>query len=336
MQQHTRYPLKRLNTFGIEAYADHYVRFDEFSEVAGFLRRTPLGDAPRLILGGGSNLLFTDDYAGILLHPAFDGVTVLGDDGDHVHVRVMAGTVWDDLVAMAVERGWGGIENLSFIPGTVGASVVQNIGAYGVEVQTCVERVETVDLSSGASVQLTAAECGFGYRRSHFKGSWEGRLLVTAVVLRLCRHPHFVIDYPGVREAVAAQGATTLQNVRRAIIAIRRRKLPDPAVVGNAGSFFKNPVVDGKTVAALSDRYPGLPRYALGDDRFKLAAGWLIERCGWKGKALGRAAVHDRQALVLVNCGGATGRDILNLAETVAASVDHHFGIRLEREVRVV
>ncbi|BBO91318.1 UDP-N-acetylmuramate dehydrogenase [Desulfosarcina ovata] len=336
MQSHTHYPIIHLNTFGVGGVAQRYVRFDADTEIAGFLRDTPLGDCPYLILGGGSNLLFTGDYPGMLLHPAFKGVTVLGDDGYHVRIRAMAGETWDDLVAFSVENGWGGIENLSLIPGHVGASAVQNIGAYGVEVETVVEQVEAIALDGGETVHLTAGECGFGYRSSHFKSRWAGRFIVTAVVFRLRRTPRYVLDYPGVREGVERRGAVNLKTIRQTIISIRQAKLPDPAETGNAGSFFKNPVVDSGILQTLLNRYPDLPHYPQGEERFKLAAGWLIERCGWKGRHVGRAAVHDRQALVLVNRGGATGREILDLSETIAASVADHFGVRLEREVRVV
>ncbi|WP_054700715.1 UDP-N-acetylmuramate dehydrogenase, partial [Desulfosarcina cetonica] len=288
MQTYSNYPLTALNTFGVPAVAARYVRFDSDGDVLAFLHQRPLGNTPRLILGGGSNLLFVDDYDGLLLHPVFKGVTVLDDHGGQVRVRAMAGETWDDLVALAVARGWGGIENLSLIPGMVGAAAVQNIGAYGVEIQERIEWVEAIALGNGQRVRFSAAECGFGYRRSRFKEDGDGRFMVTAVALRLNRRPRWVLDYPGVRDAVAALGAPTLDTVRQTIITIRRGKLPDPAECGNAGSFFKNPMVDPATLAALRARHPDLPHYPQADGRFKLAAGWLIERCGWKGRQLGR------------------------------------------------
>jgi UDP-N-acetylmuramate dehydrogenase len=199
-----------------------------------------------------------------------------------------------------------------------------------------IDRVEAIAISSGERVVFCAGECGFGYRTSRFKKEEHDRFIITAVVLRLSRQPRFVLDYPGVQAAVQALGAVSLKSVRQAITAIRQRKLPDPAVVGNAGSFFKNPVVEGGLLEHLLERYPDLPHYPQADGRFKLAAGWLIDRCGWKGRSVGRAAVHDRQALVLVNRGGATGREILVLSEQIRRSVDETYGIRLEREVRVV
>lgn len=336
MEYKTDFPLKAFNTFDVEAVAANYVRFEAVKEIMDYLALTPLDGRTCLILGGGSNLLFVDDFNGIVLHPLLKGVEVVKRNRRHLWVRAMAGEVWDDLVALAVANGWGGIENLSLIPGSVGASAVQNIGAYGVEVETVIEHVEAVSIGGSQAVSFSAAECGFGYRTSRFKGPWEGRFIITAVVFRLSRHPRLILDYPGVRDAVNALGSVSLEAVRRAVIAIRQDKLPDPAVTGNAGSFFKNPVVSATLLDDLLCRYPDLPHYPQEGDRFKLAAGWLIERCGWKGRHQGRAAVHDRQALVLVNRGGATGREILALSEKIEESVHETFGIYLEREVRVV
>lgn len=336
MEQRTRFSLKTFNTFGVDALAAHYVRFDAEAEIRDYMGHCSPDPGACLILGGGSNLLFTGDIDGTVLHPAFKGIDVLDTSGGQVTVRAMAGETWDDLVAASVENGWGGVENLSAIPGSVGACAVQNIGAYGVEVGTRIDHVRAIDLATGETVALPADACGFGYRSSRFKGRWAGRFLITAVVFQLSRRPRFMLDYPGVREAVAALGAVNLRTVRQAIIDIRRRKLPDPAVTGNAGSFFKNPVVGAGVLARLRARHPDLPHYPQADGRFKLAAGWLIDRCGWKGRHLGSAGVHDRQALVLVNRGRATGREILALAGKIHDSVEAAFGIDLEREVTVV
>ena len=336
MEHRAHHSLTAMNTFGVETHAENYVRFVDPAEIADFLQHSPLAGAPRLILGGGSNLLFVGDVPGVVLHPVLRGIDVVGETDTHVLVRAMAGECWDDLVAVAVENGWGGLENLSRIPGSVGASVVQNIGAYGVEVASCTDHVQAIDLDTGKTQTIAAGECGFGYRHSHFKGPWAGRFMVTAVVFRMTRRPALCLDYPGVRAAVAALGPVSLTTVRRAIIQIREGKLPDPATLGNAGSFFKNPVVDGAVADNLAARHPDMPRYPQADGRYKLAAGWLIDQCGWKGRRLGRAAVHDRQALVIVNLGGATGQEILALSRRVRASVQERFGIRLEREVQVV
>ncbi|MEJ2641940.1 MAG: UDP-N-acetylmuramate dehydrogenase, partial [Desulfosarcinaceae bacterium] len=285
---------------------------------------------------GGSNLLFVGDVSATVLHPALKGLEVLDRDTAHVRVRVMAGEVWDDWVAFAVAKGWSGLENLSLIPGSVGASAIQNIGAYGVEVQSVIERVEALTLPQGEPVSFTAAACGFGYRDSHFKRRWPGRHLITAIVFRLDLRPRFELSYAGVRQQLKLIGPPSPANLRRAVINLRRSKLPDPAVLGNAGSFFKNPVVPAATLKVLLKKHPHLPHYREGDGRFKLAAGWLIDQCGWKGKALGDAAVHDRQALVLVNRGCASGEEILHLSQRIAQSVEARFGIALAREVRVV
>lgn len=336
MECRSDFSLKALNTFHVEGVARRYVRFDEAKELPEFLGRQFLEGERFLVLGGGSNLLFVDDFDGIVLHPVLKGVEMLGANAEHVRVRAMAGENWDDLVAHAVAAGWGGIENLSLIPGSVGASAVQNIGAYGVEAKDVIDSVEAIDMDSLEKKTFPAEACGFGYRTSRFKGRRSGRFIITAVVFRLCRQPRFVLDYPGVREQVEALGPVNLETLRQAIVAIRRAKLPDPANLGNAGSFFKNPVVEPETLLRLQACFAEIPHYPQPDGRFKLSAGWMIDRCGWKGRRIGRAGVHDRQALVLVNLGGATGREILDLSERVRLSVQETFGVDLEREVLVV
>jgi UDP-N-acetylmuramate dehydrogenase len=338
METCTDHPLDHLNTFQVRARAKRYVRFDQPEEITAFLaaKDEDMAKEPHLILGGGSNLLFVGDVHGTVLHPVLKGVEVLGTDGDHVRVRALAGEVWDDLVALAVTEGWGGIENLSLIPGNVGASAIQNIGAYGVEVQSAIERVETLTLSEGKPVIFSAQACGFGYRDSVFKSRWPGRHLITAIVYRLQLRPRFELGYAGVRAHLDQIGPPTLANVRQAVIDLRQQKLPDPAQLGNAGSFFKNPTVSTETLEKLLIPHPDLVHYPHGQGRHKLAAGWLIDQCGWKGKARGAAAVHHRQALVLINRGGATGEEILQLSREIARSVEQRFGLKLEREVRVV
>lgn len=336
MDSSVHYPLQALNTFGVKAAAARYVRFDEEDEILDFLSRQSLGDQRRLIMGGGSNLLFVNDFDGIVLHPVLKGVDVLDDDGNRLLIKAMAGESWDELVALTVARGWGGLENLSLIPGSVGASAVQNIGAYGVEVESLIDRVEAISIATREKIRFSPQDCDFAYRYSNFKGPWDGRFIITAVVFRLSRISLPVLDYPGVKAAALALGTIDPKTIRQAIIAIRQSKLPDPAAIGNAGSFFKNPIVDAQCLNGLLRRFPDMPHFGQPDDRFKLAAGWLIERSGWKGKSAGRAAVHDRQALVLVNLGGATGREILELSERVRQAVGEQFGIALEREVTVV
>ncbi len=336
MERISNFSLKAFNTFHVEAVAAGYVRFDAENEIAGFLNRNPLDGHRRLVLGGGSNLLFAGDFNGIVLHPLLKGIHVVAADRQHLWIRAMAGECWDDLVALAVANGWGGIENLSLIPGSVGASAVQNIGAYGVEVKAVIDRVEAIAIDDRKQVFFSPEACGFGYRSSNFKGPWAGQFIITAVVFKLSRQPEFVFDYPGVKAAAEALGPISLEHVRQAIVSIRQSKLPDPALIGNAGSFFKNPVVDGGALSGLLKLNPDLPYYPQGGDHYKLAAGWLIERCGWKGRQVGKTAVHHQQALVLVNLGGATGREILELSEQVSRAVHERFGIELEREVLVV
>lgn len=336
MERHSDYSLKHLNTFHIDAKAKRYIRFDRLDEVTAFLSSGELARRPHLILGGGSNLLFAGHPAGAVLHPLLRGIDIIDRSTDFVRVRVMAGETWDDWVAFAVTNGWAGVENLSLIPGSVGASAIQNIGAYGVEVESVIDRVEALSLPEGNPVSFAAKQCGFGYRDSHFKSRWPGRHLITAVVFKLRLRPHLELGYAGVRETVERIGPPTIANVRQAVIRLRRKKLPDPAELGNAGSFFKNPIVSAGTLHALLKKYPWLPHYPQSGNRFKLAAGWLIDQCGWKGKAMGDAAVHDRQALVLVNRGRANGAEILQLSEKIAQSVSARFGILLEREVTVV
>ena len=336
MEIKTDFSLKTLNTFRVEAAASRYVRFGSEREIVDFLSRNTLNDRHHLVLGGGSNLLFVDDFDGIVLHPMLMGVDMVATDQKYFWIRAMAGENWDNLVALAVTNGWGGLENLSLIPGSVGASAVQNIGAYGVEVKTVIERVEAIAISDRQKIAFAPEDCGFGYRFSNFKGYWAGQFIITAVVFRLKRQPDYVLDYPGLQAALQSQAAIDLKSIRQAIVSIRQSKLPDPAEIGNAGSFFKNPVVDGTTLSRVLQIFPDLPFYPQGQNQFKLAAGWLIEACGWKGKQVGKAAVHDRQALVLVNLGEATGREIFDLSEQVRRSVQVSCGIDLEREVMVV
>lgn len=288
------------------------------------------------VLGGGNNILFTRDYDGTLLTPAARGIALAADLGDEVLVRAEAGVEWDDLVAWSVERELWGLENLSLIPGTVGAAPVQNIGAYGREAKDAIEQVELFCPETLNTLVLAGAHCGFGYRDSIFKRELRGRAIITAVTFRLSRTPRPSLDYGDVRREVEARGGATLRNIRGAICAIRRAKLPDTAVTGNAGSFFKNPVVDAEVAGRLREQYPDMPLYPAPEGRVKLAAGWLIDRAGMKGRCEGSVGVHDRQALVLVNRGGATGAEVLVFARRVQAEVQKKFGVEIETEVNVL
>jgi UDP-N-acetylmuramate dehydrogenase len=336
--------LRPYNTFGIDAKARLFATFTSVEELQALLRLPEVQAAPKLILGGGSNLLFTQDYDGVVLKNEIRSLDLLpaADADDAVLVRAGAGESWHGLVEYALAQGLAGIENLSLIPGTVGAAPLQNIGAYGVELQDAFEYLEAVEISSGTLRRFTREECGFGYRESVFKGPLRGQYIVTGVVLRLQRQLRRPANtsYGAIRTTLEEMGVTeepTPQQVSQAVISIRRSKLPDPAQVGNAGSFFKNPEVSQAKFDALKAQFPELPGYPV-PGGVKVPAGWLIEQCGWKGHraGAGRYGVHDRQALVLVNHGGATGAEVRALAEEIIASVREKFGIELHPEVNIM
>ena len=294
-------------------------------------------ELPLLHIGRGSNLLFSGDYQGTVLHSLIKGYEVVSETSDTVDVRVGAGEVWDDFVAYTVQKNLYGAVNLSLIPGEVGASAVQNIGAYGVEAKDLIVSVDTVCVSTGELRQFSNEECCYAYRKSIFKQELKGKYIVTHVTYRLSKVPVWHLDYGNIRtELDKASCPLTLDNLRRIIIRIREEKLPDPAQMGNAGSFFMNPVIPKKQFADLHSIYTDMPSYPAGEDCVKVPAGWMIDRCGWKGKSLGRAGVHARQALVLVNLGGATGKEIMALAEAVVASVKEKFGIDIHPEVNYI
>lgn len=327
--------LKSLNTFGITATAAGYAEFRTPEELKNLLSDPEWAGKPWYVLGGGSNILFRGNYDGLILHPAADGITVTDSSPESVTVRAEAGTDWDTFVRYCVERGYGGVENLSGIPGCVGASPIQNIGAYGVEVKDTIASVEAYLTRTGETVTLTNAECRFGYRDSIFKRELKGSAVVLAVSFRLATAPAYKLGYGDLCREVESLGGPTLHNVRQAVTHIRNSKLPDPKVLGNSGSFFKNPVVENTVAEKLKATYPDIPTYPAGD-KTKLAAGWLIDRVGMKGHREGDAGVHDRQALVLVNYGTATGSDILALAGKVIGAVQEKFGITIEMEVNTL
>lgn len=327
--------LQPRNSFHVRQRAARLVEF----ETADDLRSVFAEGIPErwMVLSGGNNILFTQDYDGLLLTPVSRRIEILHDDGASVCVRADAGVEWDDLVAWAVERDLWGIENLSAIPGKVGAAPVQNIGAYGCEAGDAIARVEMYCVESGAMLTLDKAHCGFGYRDSVFKRDLKGQVIITAVELRLSHTPQPRLGYGDVEREVEARGGASLRNIRDAVCAIRQAKLPDPAVMGNAGSFFKNPVVDASVAEKLRADYPDMPAYPSQEEgRVKLAAGWLIDRAGMKGFRTGHVGVHDRQALVLVNTGDATGGEVLELAHMVQAKVHERFGIEIDTEVNIL
>ena len=335
MKDISQYSLLSHNTFGIDAKCRRFVEFSSVSELLQIIGRLTKADEPLLLLGGGSNLLLTADFDGTVLHSAIKGVELMGVEEDDVLVRVGSGETWDDFVALCVERGWYGAENLSLIPGEVGASAIQNIGAYGVEAKDLIERVEAVEIATGHRVTIEREECEYGYRQSRFKQDWKNCFVVTHVIYRLSTKFTPQLDYGNLRNVLMTESPTA-KDVRQAIIDIRRAKLPDPKELGNGGSFFMNPIVSIEKYHALSEQYPQMPHYDVDEAHVKIPAGWMIEQCGWKGKSLGKAGVHDKQALVLVNLGGATGQEIVTLCETIRQDVFDKFGIDIRPEVNVV
>jgi UDP-N-acetylmuramate dehydrogenase len=330
------FSLSDYNTFGLDYSSEFFVSVKTESEAIKLFKESGTITKPFLIMGGGSNLLFTGDYKGTIIHPEINGIAIEGKNDDYVIVSAGAGEEWDSFVEWTVDNGFGGIENLSLIPGTVGAAPVQNIGAYGVEAKDTIVKVRAVSTGNGSIREFDTNECLFGYRRSIFKSEMKGEYLVTRVYFKLALKPVLNLKYGSLAGEVAKLGGAVLKNVRDAVIKIRKSKLPDPEIIGNAGSFFKNPVVDFTTAESLRKRYPKMPCYEDPSGGIKLAAGWLIEQCGWKGKRSGPARVHDNQALVIVNHGGASGSEILNLAEEIRKSVWYRFEVELELEVEVI
>ena len=321
----------------MDVKASRFVEYASVEELRGLWNAEREAVARALHIGGGSNLLFASDYEGLILHSDIKGYTVVKETEEEVEVRVGAGEVWDDFVAYTVANGWYGAENLSLIPGEVGASAVQNIGAYGVEAKDLIVSVDTFGLETGEERRFMQEECRYAYRESVFKQELKGKYAVTFVTYRLKKHPVFHLEYGNIRAELEKQGCQVdLENVRRIIIAIRQAKLPDPKVLGNAGSFFMNPVVPKMQLEALLAQYPDMPHYPVDEAHVKIPAGWMIDRCGWKGKRVGHAGVHEKQALVLVNCGGATGKEVMHLAEEIVASVRERFGVTIRPEVNYI
>lgn len=331
------YSLLPHNTFGMDVKASLFIEYNSVQELKDLLVQQLSAQDKWLHIGGGSNLLFTTDYAGTILHSAIKGYEVISENQQEVIVRAGAGEVWDDFVAYTVQQGWYGAENLSLIPGEVGASAVQNIGAYGMEAKDLIVKVETVEAATGQERIFLNSECNYAYRESIFKHELKGKYIVTHVQFRLSKTPAFHLDYGNIRsELEKLHCAPTLQNVRNVIIQIRNSKLPDPQVQGNAGSFFMNPIIPRSQFETILSTYPSMPHYEVDQERVKIPAGWMIEQCGWKGKQSGRAGVHSKQALVLVNCGGATGQEIIALSEEIQQSVYQKFGIRISPEVNFI
>lgn len=329
------YSLFEHNTFGIEARCDRFIEVGSESELQALLPFA--AGEPLLVIGRGSNLLLTQDFHGTVLRSDIKGIQVCaGTDGSHV--RCGSGVEWDDVAGFCVAHGIYGAENLSLIPGDVGASAVQNIGAYGVEVKDLIESVEAIEIATGTKHTFTNADCQYSYRHSRFKDEWRGRFFITHVTYRLSNTFSPKLDYGNIRNELADRGIAqpTAEQLRQVIIDIRRAKLPDPKKEGNAGSFFMNPVVSRAKYEDLLREYPQMPHYYIDADHEKIPAGWMIDQCGWKGRSLGRAGVHSKQALVLVNRGGATGAEIVALCQRIRQDVKQRFGIDIYPEVNIV
>ncbi len=331
--------LKPFNTFGVEIKAKYLCYYRQPSDLKYLITEGPLTrDEKMVILGGGSNQLFTGDFEGVIIHPVNDEISIVKENDDFVWIKAGAGLEWDKLVEYTVDKGWGGLENLSNIPGSVGAAPVQNIGAYGVEVKDTLDQVHLVGFDNGSEKTLTNEECQFGYRNSIFKHRLKNRYLVDSATFKLSKKPHFVIHYGTIKEELDKLGEINLKNIREAVIRIRNSKLPDPKITGNGGSFFKNPVIPEIEAKFILEKYPEIPVYDAEPGMKKLAAGYLIDKCGLKGYTnLNKTAgVHELQALVIVNKGGATGHEILEVARTVQKKVFEEFDVNLEPEVIIL
>ncbi|WP_250484082.1 UDP-N-acetylmuramate dehydrogenase [Caballeronia sp. GaOx3] len=320
------------NTFGFDARARHAMRIDSVDAAVALATDARIANMPQLVLGGGSNIVLTRDFDGVALIVGIAGKRVIGEDDGAWLVEAGAGENWHDFVAWTLAQGMPGLENLALIPGTVGAAPIQNIGAYGLEMGERFERLSAVELATGERVDFDRTACAFGYRDSFFKRAGRGRFMITSVVFRLPKAWTPRADYADVARALDGAAKPDAQAIFDAVVSVRRAKLPDWTVLGNAGSFFKNPVVSAAAFETLRQREPGVVSYRQADGQMKLAAGWLIDQCGWKGRGIGGAAVHDRQALVLVNRGGATGAQVLALAEAIKRDVLAHFDVELEME----
>ncbi len=331
------YSLLRHNTFGFDVYADFFFTYSSSSELIDFIKEGRLKSKTFFVLGKGSNILFISDYRGLILYSEILGINKVEETKEYVIVEAGAGVEWDILVRWSVDNNFYGIENLSAIPGSVGASPVQNIGAYGVELKDVFYKAKGVYIETGEEFIISAPDCRFDYRYSIFKGPLKGKVIITSVLFKLAKSSEFKLGYGSVMDEVHKMGGPTLQNIRKAITEIRNSKLPLPEKLGNAGSFFKNPVLNINEFDPILKTFPDLPFYQTNNpDYRKIPAGWLIEKAGWKGKSIGNAGVHSQQALVLVNLGGAKGSEILELARQISYSVNEIFGINLEMEVNVI
>lgn len=326
------------NTFGISAFASQFVEVSSVLELQNLIREKHFSEKPFLILGGGSNILFTKNYEGLVLKNNLKGISIEKEDENHIWIKAAGGEVWHELVMYCVNKNWGGIENLSLIPGTVGAAPMQNIGAYGVEIKDTFEELDAVNILTGELETFSNKQCNFGYRESVFKHDAKGKYFITSATFKLNKKPVLNTSYGDIETLLKEWNITTptIADVSKAVIAIRQSKLPDPALLGNAGSFFKNPVIEISEFEKLQKNYPTLKSFPAPDGKVKIPAAWLIEQAGWKGKRFGNIGVHEKQALVLVNYGGGTGKELIDLAYQIIDSVNEKFGVTLNPEVNII
>lgn len=330
--------LQPYNTLNISARAKLFASIESEKQLKTILNSTAIENEQIFVLGGGSNILFADDFDGLIIHVNIKGREIVRETDEHIFLRIGAGENWHELVRYCVEQGWGGIENLSLIPGMVGAAPIQNIGAYGAELKDVFVSLDSLEINSGNKRSFNKDECRFGYRDSIFKNELKGKVIVTAVVLKLSKYPEINTSYGAIKTRLEEKGISDpgIREISDTVIEIRNSKLPNPDDIGNAGSFFKNPVISEKTYNQLQQEYPEIPGYQVDDHSVKVPAGWLIEETGWKGKIVGNAGTYKQQALVIVNHGGASGNEILELADAIRASVKDEFGIELVPEVNII
>ena len=331
------YDLTPFNSFGISAEAELFIEIREEDELREVLQSSIAKENKILILGGGSNILFTEDYAGLVIYNRLSGIDIIEEDNNSVIVRVAGGIIWQDFVVFALDNNWGGVENLSLIPGSVGAAPIQNIGAYGVELKEVMESLEAIEIATGKTRIFTNGECYFGYRNSVFKNELKDKYVITSVNFRLSKKPQVNTSYGAINTVLESKGISnpSIHDVSKAVIEIRQSKLPDPKEIGNAGSFFKNPIIDKIDYEGLRLEFPDIPGYHDGQS-VKVPAAWLIDQAGWKGHKRGNIGVHDKQPLVLVNFGGGSGAAIKALAEEIRESISTKYGIVLEPEPRII
>lgn len=330
------HPLHKHNTFRIKVSAKFYAVPETLGELITILRKYRKPDQDLLIIGEGSNILLTNDFQGLIIRPDIKGIEILDKSSDNAIIKVWAGENWDNFVVYCINNGFGGVENLSWIPGSVGACPIQNIGAYGAEVKNVIESVTGILTDSLEQITFTRDKCNFGYRDSIFKQELKGQFIITNVIFKLSRNPVFNTAYGRLQDELAGNKKIDLQSVRQAVIKIRKGKLPDPDKFGSAGSFFRNPVISKNKFNHLRSDYPDIPSYPVNIQEVKVAAGWLVEKAGWAGKRIGDAGVYNKQALILLNYGSATGKQIKELAENIMISVNNKFGIDLQTEVNII